>query len=79
MRPGTTIKTSDDFHDARLVERTLGQAFANVCADTARLFERPRCLRPGADLIRMTPMLAAARYSCSSLVAATEITKGGAP
>src|SRR3990172_661086 len=85
-RWGRTAGTRDDEarHDGRNergrsrrpTRRThAGPGIRQRGADAAPLFERARCLRPDADLIRMTPMLAAARCSCSSLVAATKIKK----
>ena len=41
MRPGTTVETSEDVHDAPLVERMLGQAFANVARTPRRCSREP--------------------------------------
>jgi hypothetical protein len=49
--------------------------YSHPRADDAPLFERARCSRHDADLIRMPRMLAATRCTCASLVAATEIKK----
>jgi hypothetical protein len=46
MRPGTLVETSDDVHDAQLVERMLGQAFANG-ARTPRRGSREPVVAPG--------------------------------
>jgi hypothetical protein len=67
------VETSDDVHDAQLVERMLGQALATVARTPRRCSRDLTVSRPDADLIQMTPMVAAAQCSCSSLVAATEI------
>jgi hypothetical protein len=73
MKPGTTVETSDDVHAAPLVERRLGQMFAECGCDAAPLFERASCLAPDTDLIRMTPTVAAARCMRSSIAASPEI------
>jgi hypothetical protein len=41
MRPGTTVETSDDVHDAQLVERMLGEMPANVAGTPRRCSREP--------------------------------------
>ena len=50
-----------------------GDEFHHPRADDAPLPEGAGCRATDADLTRMTPMLEAACYSCSSLAAAPEI------
>ena len=65
MEPRTTVETSDDVHNAQLIDRMLGQALRQRGGDAAPLVERARCGRPDADVIRMTSMAVAARCSRS--------------
>ena len=77
MRPGTTAETSDDGRVTLLVERTLGKPFASLAATPRRYSREPVASQPDADVLRVPPMVGAARCPCSSLVAAPEIEIAG--
>lgn len=72
MKPGTTVETSDDVHAARLVERMVGQVSANVAATRRRCSREPVAPKLEADLIRITPMVVAAKMLLFFLVVALE-------
>ena len=57
----TIVEPSNDGDAVPLFERMLGQRFSNVAATPRRWSRRPVASRPDTDLIRMTPMVVAAR------------------
>ena len=67
MGPGTTVATSDDGHAAPLVKRMLAQAPAHIAGTPRRWSRGPVASLADPDLIRMTPMVAAAGCSGFSL------------